>query len=409
MPIWLIIAWFVTFAAGQEQPREPEHFLTKYLGFSHDQILQIERGAVVAKILKREKHEVAAVGVVRLNVPQEFFVARFRDIERHKKGEAVLQVRKLGGAPQAEDFADLTLAPREVRDLKTCRTGQCQLKLSRPQIELIQHLDFADPVIEEQANTVMRSLLADYAREYVAGGNKAMIVYEDKGYVVETATQFGELLKRSPYLLEYAPEFLEHLRDSPSTALEGVERFLYWSKENYGHDLRPVIAITDVIMYQRPDGNPPVVIASKQIYASHYFEASLGLTMLFERSETDAVPGFYLVYVNRSRIDLLRKWYSIFGRGSLSDSVRASMRKNLSELRTKVEAEYSEQAERHRRLKKDLHHPPARWFVESLNTSGFAPASSASCAERSDIFRSNSLSSEFRDGDPRHGRHEPKA
>lgn len=341
MPILLIIAWFVASAAGQEQPREPEHFLTKYLGFSHDQILQIERGAVVAKILKREKHEVAAVGVVRLNVPQDFFVVRFRDIERHKKGEAVLQVRKMSDVPQAEDFADLTLLPQEIRDLKTCRAGQCQLKLSRSQIEQIQQLDFADPAFGEQANTTMRNLLADYAREYATGGNQAMVVYEDKGTIVETATQFARLLNRSPYLLEYAPEFLEYLQDFPGTPLEGVERFLYWSKENYGHDLRPVVAITDVIIYQHPGGNPPVMIASKQIYASHYFEASLGLTMLFESSEPDSLPGFYLVYVNRSRIDLLRKWYSIFGRGSLSDSVRNSMRKNVSELRTKVEAEYS--------------------------------------------------------------------
>jgi hypothetical protein len=336
----------VASAASQKEPREPEEFLTKYFGFSHDQILQIERGAVVTKIPKREIHEAAAVGVVRLNVPQEFFVTRFRDIERHKKGEAVLQVRKLGDPPQAEDFAGLKLLPREIRDLKGCRVGQCQLKFSRLQIELIQQLDFADPGIEEQANTVMRNLLADYARQYAAGGNKAMVVYEDKDYVVETATEFAELLDRSPYLLGYAPEFLEYLRTFPGTALDGVERFLYWSKENYGHDLRPVVAITDVILYQRAGRTPPVVIASKQIYANHYFEGSLGLTMLFERNETDAVPGFYLVYVNRSRIDLLRKWYSIFGRGSLSDNVRASMRKNLSELRTKVESEYTKRVAR---------------------------------------------------------------
>lgn len=213
-----MIAWFVASAAGQEQPREPEHFLTKYLGFSHDQILQVERGAVVVKILKREKHEVGAAGVVRLSVPQEFFVARFRDIERHKKSEAVLQVRKLSDVPNAEDFAGLTLPLREIRESKTCRAGQCQLKVSKPQIELIQRLDFADPAIEEQLKTAMRNLLADYAREYVTGGNKAMVVYADKGYLVETATQFAGLLNRSPYLLEYAPEFLAYLRDFSGTS-----------------------------------------------------------------------------------------------------------------------------------------------------------------------------------------------
>lgn len=342
LSVLFICAVLAACAGGQEQPREPQQFLTQHLGFSHDQILQVEHGAVVAKILKRKQHEVAAVAVVRLNVPQEFFVARFRDIERHKKGEAVLQVRKLGDPAQPEDFVQLTLLPQEVRDLGTCRPGRCQLKLSRRQIEILhQQLDFSAPVVEEQANTVMRSLLADYVQEYAAGGNKAMIVYDDKDQAVESATQFAELLDRSSYLLEYAPEFQTYLRVFPDATLQDVERFQYWSRENYGHDLKQVVAITDVIMYLRAGGeNPPVVIASKQIYASHYFEASLGLTMLFERSETDPSPSFYLVYVNRSRIDLLRKWYSALARGRLSESVRSSMRKNLSELRSTVEAEY---------------------------------------------------------------------
>lgn len=328
---------------SQEQPQEPQLFLTRQLGFSHDQILQVERGAVVVKILKREKHEVAAVAAVRLNVPQEFFISRFRDIERHKKGEAVLQVRKLGDPVQAEDFADMTLLPRELLDLQACQPGDCPFKLSRPQIELLrQQVDFSAPEAEEQANAFMRNLLADYVRQYAAEGNKVMIVYDDKSHAVESAAQFTALLDGSPYLLEYAPEFDEYLRDFPDKTLQGVERFQYWSRENYGHDLKPVVAITDAIIYRRPAGAvPAALIASKQIYANHYYEASLGLTMLFERTEADPAPGFYLIYMNRSRIDLLRKWYSGLARGRLSDSLRSSMNKSLAELRAKVEAEFT--------------------------------------------------------------------
>lgn len=331
-------------SAAQEQPPEPQQFLSKHLGFSPDQVLQVEQGAVVTKILKPDKHEVASVGVVRLNVPQEFFVDRYRDIERHKKGEAVLQVRKFNDPAQPEDFADLILLPQEIQSLKSCRPGGCQFKLSGRQIEMLrQQLDFSAPDIAEQASAAFRTLLAEYAREYEAGGNKAMIVYDDKGHTVESATQFTQILDQSSYLTEYAPEFQTYLREFPAAPLPGVERFQYWSRENYGHDLKPVLAVTDVILYLRESGdNPPVLIASKQIFASHYYEGSLGLTMLFERSPADSYPSFYLVYVNRSRIDLLRKWYSGLARGRISDSVRRSMEKNLSELKTKVEAEYQE-------------------------------------------------------------------
>lgn len=37
----LSFALLAAYPAGQEGPREPEQFLTKYLGFSHDQILQV--------------------------------------------------------------------------------------------------------------------------------------------------------------------------------------------------------------------------------------------------------------------------------------------------------------------------------------------------------------------------------
>ena len=50
-------------------------------------------------------------------------------------------------------------------------------------------------------------------------------------------------------------------------------------------------------------------VASKQIYAMHYYDASLGLTLLVPDA-TAAEPATYVVYVNRSRIDLFE---GVFG------------------------------------------------------------------------------------------------
>ena len=44
-------------------------------------------------------------------------------------------------------------------------------------------------------------------------------------------------------------------------------------------------------------------IGSKQIYAMHYFDASLGLTLLVP-DRTASSSAIYVVYLNRSRIDL---------------------------------------------------------------------------------------------------------
>jgi hypothetical protein len=52
---------------------------------------------------------------------------------------------------------------------------------------------------------------------------------------------------------------------------------VYWSKEKFG--LQPVVSLTHVAIYKRPlpDGTN-VLIASKGIYATRYFEALLGPT-----------------------------------------------------------------------------------------------------------------------------------
>lgn len=61
---------------------------------------------------------------------------------------------------------------------------------------------------------------------------------------------------------------------------------------------RPVTSITHLSLYTpaRASGQP-VVIGTHQIYATHYFDAALGLTLAFD----DGASGFYMVCVNRAR------------------------------------------------------------------------------------------------------------
>jgi len=62
--------------------------------------------------------------------------------------------------------------------------------------------------------------------------------------------------------------------------------------------MKALVNVLHVTFYR---ASPSVtVIATKQIWASHYYDGSLGITVL-----VDASPGTYLVYLNRSRIDLL--------------------------------------------------------------------------------------------------------
>ena len=48
-----------------------------------------------------------------------------------------------------------------------------------------------------------------------------------------------------------------------------------------------------------------VIVSSKQLYASRYFESSFALTVFVEVASPGPSPASYLIYLNRSRTDLL--------------------------------------------------------------------------------------------------------
>jgi hypothetical protein len=67
---------------------------------------------------------------------------------------------------------------------------------------------------------------------------------------------------------------------------EDVESFLYWSKEELGGG-KPIITITHVSMIPIPrEAQTEMVVASKQVFATHYLSASLSLTSVTTASRS---------------------------------------------------------------------------------------------------------------------------
>jgi hypothetical protein len=124
--------------------------------------------------------------------------------------------------------------------------------------------------------------------------------YENRKDPVWPAERFASLVEHSVFLTEHLPRFAEHLRGYPSSAAPDIESFIYWSKERLAQ--KAVISATHVsIVRSQAAALPDALEAGKQIFATHYVNASLGLTAI-ARGE----PGGpnYLVYVNRSELDM---------------------------------------------------------------------------------------------------------
>ena len=197
------------------------------------------------------------------------------------------------------------------------------MKLSAPMIERFRNeIDWAAPDYQARVTNLFKQMLVAYIKDYQARGEAALIEYSDKRDRVSLATEQRALSSAGGYVNSF-------LADTKS-GLQLVEETLVWSKIKFG--LKPVIAINHVSIYKRnSDVGPQVLVASKQIYANHYFNAFHALTAFVN------VPGeqAYLVYENRSRADGLEGPFGKIKRGVV-EKKRSKVCVGLSRSRRRV-------------------------------------------------------------------------
>lgn len=321
---------------AQDFPGWFQELLQKRLEVTEESLARLERGETVTRVLKtKEKKEIAALGIVRVDVSADLFIHRFRDIVRFKKSSSVLQIGKFSNPPRLEDLNGLTLDPCCLDAIKNCEAGRCTMQMSSEMMQRFRgELDPYAPDYEAQGNSLARRILLDYIQTYRRVGNPALIEYQDQENRVRLADEYRSLLEQSQFLTDYAPEFYKYLEEFPKTSLPNVEEFIYWSKDKYG--LKPVLSITHVAIYKRILGSrTEVIIASKQLYANHYFDASLGLTAFVEGNER-AASCSYLLYLNRSRIGALQGFFVGLKRSVIRARIHDGLAKNLMLIRRRL-------------------------------------------------------------------------
>jgi len=316
--------------------------LRAFANLNADQWGAVKRGEPQARVLDtQEKREVAVVGVARLKATTACFVTKFQDIENFKKNPGVLRIRKFELPLDPQNLEGFSLEASDLADLQACHIGNCNVKLPAGAVQrLAREVDWSQPDHDRRAQAVVREELLRYLGTYFHQGNSALIEYQDKNKPVRLADEFHAVLNARPGLAGLVPEFHEYLAQYPTEILPDVSEFSYWSTESFG--LKPVASITHVSMYVQPGR---AVIASKQIYASHYFDASLGLTAALDDGAEATGPSMYLVYLNRSRIDLLRGIFGGLRRAVLRGRLREGMRKNLVDVVRKLESSCAERVD----------------------------------------------------------------
>lgn len=320
-------------------PARLEQYLAESVRPSASERQRMLRGEAITRLLDGDpSKEVGVFGVVWVDAPREGYAEAITDIERFERGRAFPVTRKLGPAPVLEEFAAMQLSADDARSLRGCEVGDCKVKLGQESIEAIRaRVDFGAPDAVERARAVFRERVHAYVTRYREHGNAGMVEYRDGSHPVSAATEFAALVERMPSITEGLPGLRRYLLHYPEASVPGAVDFLYWQETRFG--LKPTIRVSHMLVV---DGPEETVVASKMIYASHYFWTALELRVAMP----DPVRGrgYWLVMVNRSRSDGLGGFVGRLLRGRVRGEVRRGVTNVLTSQKQRLEAAAREAA-----------------------------------------------------------------
>jgi hypothetical protein len=311
---------------------DPFAFFEPSLTITDSERARLEDGYPIARVLQSRGLEVGVVAAIPVSIDGDRLVAWERRIEEMKKSSYVITIGRFSDPPRIEDLAGLELDGSDVDAIRSCRPGNCEIKLSGVEMTQLQRAqteakgDSAAAVQQE-----FRQILLNRVQQYLANGD--IPPDEDHHKQMKPSSRFGLLLDHTPFLKDRLPQLAEDLRDHPFNAEPGVETFLYWSKEHLAR--KAMISITHVSIVRSHDANlPDTLIIGRDVFSSHYIDASLSVTALM-RGETNRAN--YLVYVNRTEVDVL---HGVFG-GYIRRAIQGHMKNAanvLMDLRQKLES-----------------------------------------------------------------------
>ena len=323
---------------GQEDDNKFRNQLSLKAAFTTEDFSALDQGRRVVKLLPVvDKREVAICGVVPLHGSPPEIAKTFQHTMAQLNAKSLLASGRFRDPPSLADVETLTLENRDIEDLRECVVGDCKLKLSAGMIGRFQtEVDWNGADYRVQATSVFRKMLVEYVRDYLARGTLALIAYSDQDPTVQVYDEQKSLLQSLVYINDFAPEFAAYLRDFPSTKRADVHDVVTWTKIKFG--LKPVIFITHVATYQpATDGPRKVLIVSRQIYANHYFDSSLTLSVALHLPTTDDSLKGYLLYANHTRADALDGSFSKLKRSIARTEAERSLTTLLDQTRVNIE------------------------------------------------------------------------
>jgi hypothetical protein len=320
----------------QSVPPDIDKFLRAAGKFSEADLASLAAGHVVAHVEKgTTDSEVLAVAAVKIFSPRERTAKYYGQFTAYVDGQVTLGFGRFSRPAVLADVKDLALDRDEIETLRSCRPGDCDLRLPATALETLRsRVDWKAPDVEARVNALVRQAAVDYVNAYLTRGDEALVTYGDRPDPLSLKEQWWGLLAASKGFYQYSPALAGYLGNFPKAQLAGARDVLYWIRENYGR--KPVLSLVHAVAYDAPERPDVTSIVQKQLYASHYYEGSLAIAAIAGATEGGR-PVSYVVYGNRSRGDLLKGGFGGLRQSVASDQARKAAEQTLTTMKTALE------------------------------------------------------------------------
>jgi hypothetical protein len=322
---------------GQTHP-EPYTFFKEYIGLKDDQIASIELGKAVTKMLPTpDPGQMAVFGAIYINASPENYLNLVQNLHGVRNSRHYLGIQQFSTPPKLSDLEGFVLEDDDIHELKSCRPGKCEVQLPTASMEEFQKsVDWSAPDVANQVNKLAQKMALDELIQYQKDGNSALGIYYDKEHPLHVVDQLESLLSESSALKNYLPDLDRYLIGYPQTRLPNSESFFYWERVRFG--LKPTLRINHMVIYRGSHLSDPVdSVAIKQLYASHYFETALDLSVCAS-SGRPGDKGFYLITVKGSRQEGLTGVRGTIVRNNVVSRTRSSLEASLTHVKRVLES-----------------------------------------------------------------------
>ena len=332
----VMAAGMVCMLAAAGPPHDPLSSLAPDGFLDAKKQADLSAGAAVVDVLPARGGDISIFGAAKIRVGNERLATWMRQIEDLQRGPHVPIAVRFSDPPRLEDLDRLVLDRSDLDDIRDCERGDCGLKLSGDEIDrLRRRMVMAGGQWQSAVQAEFRSIMFNRVMAYLARGNDGMAPYEDHERPVLPGVESQAIATRMDGARLAEPGVAEYLRRFPDIRRDDIESFLYWSKERFGSG-KPIVTITHVsIIPAVGDGQTEMVIASKQVFATHYFSASLSFVSI-----TTPTPfgERYLVYTRRSHVDVLLGFWGGLTRRIVESRIKGDGPSVLEGIRRRIES-----------------------------------------------------------------------